>query len=86
MIDLQVYAPGLRNGDNVLKLGHILEANPDVLYKVDTTHDLVYLEFNEPTMTLSEIREAFRALGLEARIVGIPPEELQERTKTQRLT
>jgi hypothetical protein len=86
MIDLQVYAPGLREGDNIVKLGHVLETNPDVRYKVDSLHDLVYFEFDEPTMTLEQIREAFQSLGLEPRIVGIPPEKLQERTKTQKLT
>ena len=85
MIDLQVYAPGLRDGDNVVKLGHVLETNPDVRYKVDAKHDMVYFEFDQPSMSLSEIRDAFRALGLKPRLVGILPEELQERTKTTRL-
>ncbi|MEM7144202.1 MAG: hypothetical protein AAF591_03640 [Verrucomicrobiota bacterium] len=86
MIDLQVYAPGLREGDHIVRLGHVLETRPSVRYKVDTNHDMVYFEFDEPTMTLSEVREAFQQLGLRPRLVGTIPDELQERAKTQKLT
>ncbi len=85
MIDLQVYAPGLRESDNITHLGHSLETNPDVHYKVDSEHDMVYFEFLEPTMTLREIRRTFTDLGLEPRFVGIIPDEFSERTKTQRI-
>lgn len=86
MIDLQVYAPGLREGDHVVRLGHILETRPHVRYKVDANHDMVYFEFDGPNMTLREIRQAFEDLGLRPRLVGIIPEELEERAKTRKLT
>ncbi len=63
MIDLQVYAPGLRESDNITHLGHSLETNPDVHYKVDSEHDMVYFEFLEPTRTLEDVygHEAVKA-------------------------
>jgi len=51
MIELEVYAAGLRDLDKVLELDHQLEAIPGLRYKVDSNHDLVYLELDEPTIT-----------------------------------
>ena len=56
MIDLQVYASGLREGDYVLRLGHALETYAGVRYKVDRNHDMVYFEFDQPTMSLSQVQ------------------------------
>ncbi len=56
--------------EKILELDHELEAVPGLRYKVDSNHDIVYLEFDEPTMTIQEIRSVFRKLGLEPRIVG----------------
>ena len=47
MIELEVYAAGLRNIDKILELDHLLETIPGLRYKVDRNHDLVYLEMEE---------------------------------------
>jgi len=85
MIELEVYAAGVRNLEKILELDHELEAVPSLRYKVDSNHDIVYLEFDEPTYTIQEIRGIFRKLGLEAKIVGSVPTELNPRSKTQQL-
>lgn len=83
MIELEVYAAGVRNLEKILELDHELEAVPGLRYKVDSNHDIVYLEFEEPALTVQEIRGIFRKLGLEARIVGSVPPELNPKSKTQ---
>ena len=85
MIELEIYAPGVRNLERVLELDHELEALPGLRYKVDPNHDIVYLEFDEPTFTIHEIRAIFRKLGLEARMVGSIPPELNPKNKTQQI-
>ena len=85
MIELDVYAAGVRNLEKILELDHELEAVPGLRYKVDSNHDIVYLEFDEPTLTVHELRGIFRKLGLEAKIVGSVPPELNPKSKTQPL-
>ncbi len=85
MIELEVYAAGVRSLEKILELDHELEAVPGLRYKVDSNHDIVYLEFDEPTVTIQEIRGIFRKLGLEAKIVGAVPPELNPKSKTQQL-
>ena len=85
MIDLEVYAAGVRNLEKILELDHEFEAVPGLRYKVDSNHDIVYLEFEEPALTIQEIRGVFRKLGLEPRIVGAVPPELNPKSKTQPL-
>ncbi len=85
MLELEVYAAGVRHLDKVLQLDHELEAIAGLRYKVDSHHDLVYLELDEPTITVREIRAIFRRLGLEPRFVGAIPAELGPKTKTQLL-
>jgi hypothetical protein len=85
MIELEVYAAGVRNLEKILELDHELEAIPGLRYKVDGNHDIVYLEFEEPVFTIQEIRGIFRKLGLEAKIVGAVPAELNPKGKTQRM-
>ena len=85
MIELEVYAAGVRNLDKILELDHELEAVPSLRYKVDSNHDIVYLAFDEPSMTIQEVRAVFRKLGLEPRIVGAVPSELNPKSKTQPL-
>ena len=83
MIELEVYAAGIRNLEKILELDHEFEAVPGLRYKVDSNHDIVYLDFEEATMTIQEIRSVFRKLGLEPRIVGTVPNELNPKAKTQ---
>jgi hypothetical protein len=85
MIELEVYAAGVRELHKILELEHELEAVTGLRYKVDSNHDLVYLELDEPTVTLRQIRAIFRRLGLEPRFVGAVPDELRPRTKTEPL-
>ena len=83
MIELEVYAAGVRSLEKILELDRELEAVPGLRYKIDSNHDIVYLEFDEPTLTIQEIRAIFRKLGLEAKIVGTIPGEFTSRSKTQ---
>ncbi len=83
MIELEVYAAGIRNLEKILELDHEFEAVPGLRYKVDSNHDIVYLDFEEATMTIQEIRSVFRKLGLEPRVVGQIPGELNPKGKTQ---
>ena len=84
MIELEVYAAGIRNLEKILQLDHELETVPGLHYKVDSNHDIVYMEFQEPTFTLAELKSIFMKLGLDAKVVGNIPEELHPRkSKTQ---
>jgi len=85
MIELEVYAAGLRDLNKILELDHELEAIPGLRYKVDSNQDIVYLELEEPTITFREIRPIFKKLGLDPRFIGAIPPELRPKTKTQLL-
>ena len=85
MIELEIYASGVRNLDKILELDHELDAVPGLRYKVDGNHDIVYLEFEEPVFTIQEIRSIFRKLGLDPKVVGTIPVELNPKAKTQRI-
>ncbi|MEO6872832.1 MAG: hypothetical protein ABI233_11510 [Chthoniobacterales bacterium] len=86
MIELEVYAAGARDLNKILELDHELEAVPSLRYKVDSNHNIVYLELDEPTITSREIRNIFVRLGLEPHFVGAVPSELRPRSKTTLLT
>lgn len=86
MIELEVYAAGLRDLNKILELDHELETIPGLRYKVDRNHDLVYIELDEPTVTFREIRAIFRKLNLDPRFVGAIPAVLRPKTKTQPLS
>jgi hypothetical protein len=85
MIELEVYAAGVGQLEKILELDHELEAVPGLRYKVDSNHHIVYLEFENPSLTLQEVRGIFRKLGLEPRIVGAVPGSLNPKSKTQPL-
>ena len=86
MIELEVYAAGVRDLNKILELDHELEAVAGLRYKVDSNHDLVYLELDEdPSITFREIRAMFKKLGLDPRFIGAIPPELRPKTKTQLL-
>ena len=86
MIELEVYAAGVRDLDKIMQLDHLLEAVTGLRYKVDSNHDIVYMEFDEPvSMNSQEVRDAFTRIGLKARIVGNVPRDLRPKNKTQRL-
>ena len=86
MIELEVYAAGVRDLDKIMQLDHLLETVSGLRYKVDSNHDIVYMEFDEPaSMTTSAVRNAFGSLGLRARFVGAVSADLRAKSKTQRL-
>ena len=86
MFEVEIYARGIREMGNVLELDRQLVEIAGLRYKADTNHDIVYLEFDEPTLSIREIRAISLKLGLEPLIVGAIPPELQSRTKTERLS
>ncbi len=85
MIEVEVYAAGVRALEKILELDHELEAVSGLRYKVDSNHDIVYLEFDAPVLMIEEIHAVFNKLGLESRIVGQIPSELNQKSKTQQL-
>jgi hypothetical protein len=85
MLELEVYATGLRDLDKILELDHQLSAVPGLRYKVDRNHNLVCLELDQPTITFRKIWAIFRKLALDPRFVGAIPAELRPKTKTQPL-
>lgn len=70
MIEIEVYAAGLRSPDKLMGLDLELGAIPGLRYKVDTLHDVMFLESDEILPSLEEIRCIFSKLGLQARFVG----------------
>ena len=85
MLELEVYAAGLRDLDKILELDQQLSSIPGLRYKVDRNHNLVYLELGQPTITFREIRAIFRNLALDPRFIGAVPAELRPKTKTRPL-
>jgi len=86
MIEIEIYAAGMREMDMIMQLDSELGTVGDLRYKVDSNHDIVYMEFGDPpSMTLQEIQMVFRRIGLTPRIVGNIPPELQPKSKTQKL-
>jgi hypothetical protein len=78
MIEVEIYAPGLRAESTLLQLRNQLDHFPKVRYKIDTRHDLVYFEIDKPgDINQQEIHQIFDAIGLEPRFVGQIPEELR---------
>ena len=69
MVELQVYAVGVRAPDKLMGLDLELGAIPGVRYKADTLHDMIFLESDGP-ISLEEIRSIFNKLDLQARFVG----------------
>jgi len=85
VLELEVYAAGVRDLNKILELDIELEAVHGLRYKVDRNHDIVYMELEEPSVTFREIRSIFRKLELEPKFVGAIPAELRPKTKTQLL-
>lgn len=86
MLELEVYAAGVRDLNKILELDRELATLSGLHYKVDRNHDLVYFEVEEGSVTFREIRAVFRRLALEPRFVGAIPDELRPKTKTQLLS
>ncbi|HSV61967.1 MAG TPA: hypothetical protein VLH83_01370 [Chthoniobacterales bacterium] len=85
MLELEVYAAGVRDLNKILELDIEFGPIAGLHYKVDRNHDIVYMEFEAATVTFREIRSIFRRLGLDPKFVGAIPAELRPKTKTQLL-
>ncbi|MEI6339926.1 MAG: hypothetical protein WCQ57_15310 [Verrucomicrobiota bacterium] len=85
MIDIEVYAAGVRQPDKMMALALELDGISGLRYKVDTNHDIVYMGFSEQAPTLSGLQSIFRKTGLEAKFVGQLPPEVSSKKKTQRI-
>lgn len=77
MIELEVYAKGLRQDSTLKALHGQMDLLPNIRYKIDTHHDLVYFEIDDAaSTTLRELTGIFEDIGLTPRIVGQIPAEL----------
>ncbi|MEI6278571.1 MAG: hypothetical protein WCQ16_04185 [Verrucomicrobiae bacterium] len=86
MIELEVYAAGVRQPDKMMGLALELDVLSDLRYKVDTNHDIIYMEFCGEVLSRHDIDSIFRKLGLEAKFVGQLPPEVSSKNKTQRIS
>lgn len=85
MIEILVYAAGLRDPNKLMLLGHQVDVLP-TRYKIDIPHDMVYFEIDDPSkITLRQIHNLFENIGLEPRFVGQIPPELKRGDVTDRL-
>lgn len=81
MIELQIYAPGLRKESAMMQLRHHMDHFPRVRYKVDVRHDVVYFEIDRPSdISQEEIHQIFDAMELSPRFVGQIPEQMKHRS------
>jgi len=85
MIELEVYAAGVRQPDKMMGLALELDILQELRYKVDTNHDIVYMEFSGAAPSQHDLESIFRKLGLEAKFVGQLPPEVSSKKKTQRI-
>jgi hypothetical protein len=85
MIELEVYAAGVRNPDKMMALALELDGIAGLRYKVDTNHDIVYMEFSAQPPSAAGLQAVFLKTGLEAKFVGQLPPEVDSKKKTQRI-
>jgi hypothetical protein len=86
MVELEIYAAGLRQPEKMLGLALELDVMPNLRYKVDTNHDIVYMEFHGDVPSIATLESIFKKLGLEARFVGQIPVGANPNKKTQRIS
>lgn len=78
MLEIEIYAPGLRQENIQMEFRSQMDMLPLVRYKVDENHELVYFEIDDPmNVTLDQLTETFTSVGLAPRIVGQLPEGLR---------
>ena len=85
MVELEVYAAGVRTPEKMMALALELDVMAGLRYKVDTHHDIIYMEFTERVPTLSALRSVFLKTGVEAKFVGQVPPEINSKKSTQRI-
>jgi hypothetical protein len=71
--------------DKMLGLALELDVIPNLRYKADTNHDVVFMEFGGELPSIESIESIFRKIGLEPRFVGQLPEAGNSGKKTQRI-
>jgi hypothetical protein len=86
MVEVEIYAAGVRAPEKMMALALELDTLAGIRYKVDTNHDIVYMEFGRQAPTLASLMALFSKAGLDAKFVGaLPPEVAADKKKTQRL-
>ena len=85
MTEVEVYAAGVRQPEQTLGLALELDEISGLRYKVDTNHDIVYMEFAGEIPTLSALEAVFRKISLTPRFVGQLPLEKESGKTTQRI-
>jgi hypothetical protein len=85
MSELEIYAAGVRQPEKMLGLALELDVIPNLCYKVDTNHDIVYMEFGGGVPSVGTLESIFTKLGLRALFVGQLPPEGNSPKKTQRI-
>ncbi len=87
MIELEVYAKGLRATRYLMELRSQMDMLPKVRYKIDERHDLVYFEIDDPQeVSLKQIDLLFSNIGLRPRFVGQVPDNLRPSDQTAHLS
>jgi hypothetical protein len=87
MIELEVYAKGLRATKYLVELRGQMDMLPKVRYKIDVRHDLVYFEIDHPEeVSVKQIHCLFTDIGLNPRFVGQIPDSLRPDGETVRLS
>jgi hypothetical protein len=85
MSELEIYAAGVRQPEKMLGLALELDVIPNLCYKVDTNHDIVYMEFGVGVPSAGKLESIFTKLGLKALFVGQLPPEVNSLKRTQRI-
>ena len=62
-----------------------LDVIPNLCYKIDTNHDIIYMEFSRDVPSVPNLEALVLKLGLEALLVGQPPPKADSPQKTQRI-
>jgi hypothetical protein len=83
MVELQIYAAGVRAPDKLMGLDLELGAIPGLRYKVDTLHDVIFLESDDATISIEQMRSIFNKLDLCARFVGQTHRVARSQSATQ---
>ncbi|MBJ7327857.1 MAG: hypothetical protein JHC52_11005 [Chthoniobacterales bacterium] len=83
MVEIEVYAKGLRAPDKLLGLDLEFGTVPGLHYKFDTLHDIMFLESDDPAISLQEIASIFAKLGLSACFVGQTHSVARSQSATQ---
>ncbi len=83
MVELQIYAAGVRAPDKLMGLDLELGAIPGLRYKVDTLHDIIFLESDDATISIEQMRSIFNKLDLHARFVGQTHSVARSQSATQ---